>query len=539
MGDHRWLVALGGVVALGTVAACAGSSPSTDGPSPPAATTAVASTVVASSAVTAATTIARAAAPTTLPAPYTTVPGPPPVAGAVRHQLRFGPITVEPGQNAIEFSGAQVPKPPTDGWIVRIAPNVVRGDETVPGVNVIHLHHGVWLNLARQDSTVPGFPERFFAAGEEKTISTFPAGYGYRYVAADPWAISFMLHSSLPITDQVWLTYDVDVIPAAAAPADMREVRPIWLDVENGEPYPVFDVLRGTGATGRFTYPTDAPDAYGDGPAKNEWVVDRDGVLVATAGHVHPGGLYTDLSLARPGRDQRASLFRSEAVYWEPAGPVSWDLAMTATPPDWQVAVRAGDRLAISTTYDAERASWYESMGIMVVYLANGPGGDDPFEVAVDRPGAVTHGPLPENGVHGGEEAGLPDARSLPGVPAPASITIADWLYAAGDTSETATAVPEVPAGQSLTFVNEDAPLAKGIWHTVTACKAPCNRATGIAYPLADADLAFDSGELGLAGPPTADRVTWSTPADLPVGTYTYFCRIHPIMRGAFRVTDP
>jgi plastocyanin len=25
-------------------------------------------------------------------------------------------------------------------------------------------------------------------------------------------------------------------------------------------------------------------------------------------------------------------------------------------------------------------------------------------------------------------------------------------------------------------------------------------------------------------------------PADLPEGTYTYFCRVHPVMRGAFRV---
>ena len=31
-------------------------------------------------------------------------------------------------------------------------------------------------------------------------------------------------------------------------------------------------------------------------------------------------------------------------------------------------------------------------------------------------------------------------------------------------------------------------------------------------------------------------RRTWQTPKNLPVGTYTYFCRIHPFMRGAFRV---
>ena len=68
---------------------------------------------------------------------------------------------------------------------------------------------------------------------------------------------------------------------------------------------------------------------------------------------------------------------------------------------------------------------------------------------------------------------------------------------------------------------------------------SPCNRSTGIAYPRADAAVQFDSGELGIAGPPTANRLTWQTPTDLKAGTYTYFCRIHPFMRGAFRVTDP
>ena len=37
--------------------------------------------------------------------------------------------------------------------------------------------------------------------------------------------------------------------------------------------------------------------------------------------------------------------------------------------------------------------------------------------------------------------------------------------------------------------------------HTITACKAPCNRTTGIAYPLANGPVDFDSGNLGF-GPP-------------------------------------
>ena len=55
----------------------------------------------------------------------------------------------------------------------------------MPSVNVIHLHHGVWLNLSRNDLTDPGLPERFFASGEEKTWSQLPAGFGYPYKTSD------------------------------------------------------------------------------------------------------------------------------------------------------------------------------------------------------------------------------------------------------------------------------------------------------------------------------------------------------------------
>ena len=49
----------------------------------------------------------------------------------------------------------------------------------------------------------------------------------------------------------------------------------------------------------------------------------------------------------------------------------------------------------------------------------------------------------------------------------------------------------------------------------------------------------FDSGELGF-GPrfatAAANRDTYKTPKNLKSGTYTYFCRVHPFMRGSFRV---
>ncbi len=466
--------------------------------------------------------------------------------------FEIGPIDILPGQNNIDFTKGKIPKPTVDGWIVRIAPNLRLADGSVPGVDVIHLHHGVWLNASAGDST-SALPERFFAAGEEKTTMALPVGYGYHYNATDKWTLNYMIHNLWPDPKQVWVTYDIDFIPADSPSATgIQPARPVWTDVQNGSIYPVFDVIKGSGQNGVYTYPDDAASPYGAAPAKNLWTVDRDGILLATAGHLHPGGLHTDLWLQRAGATaltghakvgvtDTAHVFESLAHYWEPAGAVSWDVAMSATPDNWRVAVHKGDVLSTTATYDSAKASWYESMGIMIVWMADAPAAKDtpaadPFTTAVDVEGQLTHGHLAENDNHGGGvDPTYADASKLASQPASNPIPIADFIYGQGDMLR-GDAIPTVAPGGTITFDNKDAPLANGEWHTITACKAPCNAATGIAYPLADADISFDSGQLGAAGPPTVGRVTWSTPTDLPAGTYTYFCRIHPVMRGAFRI---
>jgi plastocyanin len=421
-----------------------------------------------------------------------------------------------------------------NGWITGFKADLRFKDGSVPPVDVVHLHHGVWLNTSSVDLTA-SVPERFFAAGEEKTAIKLPAPYGYRYRTTDRWMLNYMLHNLTPSPRKVWVIYEVEFIPdSSPLAAGMVPARPVWMDVQNGSVYPVFDSIKGSGDGITFTYPDQAVNPY-PGKRKNEWVVDRDGVLVATAGHLHPGGLHTDLKISRGGTT--APLFRSEAKYFEPAGAVSWDVAMTATTPDWRVAVKKGDVLSTSATYDSATASWYESMGIMVVWMGD-PGlpAPDPFTTAVDKPGMITHGHLKENDNHGGgPDPNYLDLTTLPSEPYSGIIEIRNWMYGKGDMFS-GTSVPTVKPGQTITYDNKDAPIGKGQWHTLTACKAPCNRATGIAYPIADADIPFDSGELGTGGPPTANRTTWTIPSNLPAGTYTYFCRIHPLMRGAFRV---
>src|SRR5439155_7139791 len=183
-----------------------------------------------------------------------------------------------------------------------------------------------------------------------------------------------------PDPKMVWIQYDVDWIGAGTPKGrQMKPARPLWIDVQNGKAYPVFDAVRGEGRHGQLTYPDGVnPSPYGGGAKLNEWRVDRPGALVEAAGHLHPGGLHVDLTLRRGRR--HVHVFRSNARYFDPNGPVSWDVAMTKTPLSWRVGVRQGDVLRVSTTYDTSRASWYESMGIMLLYMADGTRGPNPFK---------------------------------------------------------------------------------------------------------------------------------------------------------------
>lgn len=487
-------------------------------------------------------------------------------------QLHFhaGPYRITPGANLILLQTNQVPKPNQDGFIIRMAPNLRyalpdgKCCGQIPRVDILHLHHGVWLSdgaAGEGEGNGYGFYP-FMATGEEKTVFQMPPGYGYPVAASDHWVFNYMIHNLQNRVAQVYITYDIDFVPATSPLAGhITPVHPIWMDVEDHHIYPVFNVKQGSGVNGKFTFPDMAKDPYGSGPPLNEFTIDHPGKLVATAGHLHPGGLYDDLDLIRagakptngaiPGKEPNSvRLFRSKAHYWDPRGPISWDMAMGATNADWDPEVQAGDVLRISATYDTRHASWYEVMGIMVVWEAwNDQTGVDPFTHKIDEGSHLTHGHLREDDHHGGNEwvgavlSKLPECRRN-------NVLIAGFTYLPGDFTATGAnrCIPTVSKGQSITFTNEDASpqssfnifspspfYLMSIFHTVTSCQNPCGLNTGISYPLANGSGAFDSAELGI-GTPGSGKLSWKTPANLPPGTYTFFCRIHPWMRGVFRV---
>jgi hypothetical protein len=237
--------------------------------------------------------------------------------------------------------------------------------------------------------------------------------------------------------------------------------------------------------------------------------------------------------------------------------------------------VRPGDKLRSNVTYDTKLQSTYENMGIAVSLLVpddeNGKRqapGVNPFKVRHSRSkkcyrkgglrkagiqkkrpvlceqGPVTHGQLVENTNRGGP-AGKWEATSSG---ESNEVAIADFLYVPGDLStRTSMGIPTVKLGESLNFTNFE---GGAIWHTITSCKFPCIGPTGAAYPLANGrtsqkrKLDFDSSEVGFGTPeigPATNKLNWSLDVTKEEGyrpgeVVTYFCRIHPFMRGAFEV---
>jgi len=464
----------------------------------------------------------------------------------------YGPITIKPGQNTNDYTFRSHPGqnnllPNTPGWVTRFDPDLIyadpaKGTKGVPSVDVLHLHHAVWLGMGDNDPR--------WAAGEEKTVVQLPQGYGYRNDPTRSLTLNYMIHNLYPTTEKVYLTWRVDFIPDTAPVAStIKRAQTLWLDVAGVKQYPVFDALRGMGSGGKYTFPNQATGAEtAKIGSRHEYVAPANMTLLQTAGHLHPGGLSTTLKATRGSLTK--TLFTSNAKYWEPAGAVSWDVAMAGTTPAWRVKVKAGDKLNVSTTYDVSKASWYESMGIMpvAVYFGDSAGGADWATKTLPQTGVLTHGHLAENNGHGGASVpGAVNASLLPNGLASDGNTIAinDFIYGLGDLSNSGSTLnpPTVRQGNSFTFRSDDVtgnPYTDYAYHTITSCKSPCNKSSGIAYPRADADpsVLFDSGELGSGpeGTAAAGRRTWEVPNTLPPATYSYFCRVHPYMRGSFRV---
>jgi hypothetical protein len=573
--------------------------------------------------------------------------------GCKRIRFAFGPIVVKPGENDALIEPLTIEKPAYPGYMTRFKPDLltVAEGEPVP-TEELHVHHATWLS-------VPSYGSGAFAAsGEEKTIRSYPMGYGMKVNPTDAWLLLYMLHSDTPDPELVWLTYDVDFVEADIAEQvhGIVNTRPIWRDVmTNPMPHagmtyrgsnPIFNVHKGFGGpdpeSGRqvCVWPKEncARDDYykevsvhqGDpGPDEpqdkydipgTDWVVPAgfEGTLIHGGGHVHPGGTRVEISLVRDGVEK--PIIVSDAIYWdwdepEKVGgrPVSWNFSMTNNNASlgWKVKIREGDIIRINGVYDTQEGSWYGQMGILNLHVAvddpHDPPGVDVFDddVVIDRGlsslahvpegpydpltgwrpegctpdltgesgqkrlclrGQPSHGQLPESGNFSGgcPPEGCPDLDAPDGE-LTSDIVSVGFAYGNADLGAiSALGIPLVKKGEPLRMWSFD--TAARIWHSYTRCAYPCNGQSDMAYPFPDGgsgdpwdETDFDSGEIGygtmfdqttsqvlsqgqktLTSDPqrfAEDGLYYEyTPTE--TGVYTFWCRIHRSMRGAFKVID-
>ena len=171
----------------------------------------------------------------------------------------YGPISVKSGQNIIRLNSTKL-FPQKPGYITRFDPELVYLDGSVPRVDVLHLHHAVWI--------VNGNPQ--FATGEEKSILQMPKGFGWRTLPSDHWLVNDMIHDLVGSADTVYIVWRLDFVPdTSPAAASIHRVRTRWMDVSGPSPrvgtsspiYPVFNALRGMGSGGRYSFPDQATGA--------------------------------------------------------------------------------------------------------------------------------------------------------------------------------------------------------------------------------------------------------------------------------------
>ena len=444
-----------------------------------------------------------------------------------------------------------------------------------------------------------GAAEWIFGNGDEETKADFqprtdadPSGpvYGQYIPTGGVGPVIYMIHNKSGQPIVAYIQLEITFLHGTPEELNASGKRPVH-DIRGMLMGRTFDVPREPNGDGVWDTTT------GNKNKKPiEWVSQVDGTLVGTGGHLHPGG--THIAVENRGSEKSPCngsgpgggelLFNSQAV-WRKA-KYSEDFQMTVTDPHWRAPIHKGDRIRLTGYYDNKEHSWITAMTHAGFYIDDQQpprAGCAAYSVglpAVPAPkllkpasckssrggararclrtqrrarkintqrraaaqaaqfdplkGVLSHGWGHPEAICGAEYGAQPCERAATdrgkGMTTD-TVTIENFVYVPGDLSLSGQpgAPVQVKKGASLRFVNADESL--NIRHSVTSCPWPCNGPYVSNYPLADGR--WESGTLGfdVIDGGTPDPVA-ETPKDLAVGKYSYFCRIHPWMRGAFEV---
>lgn len=493
--------------------------------------------------------------------------------------LDFGPYVVNAGTDLsrIDFTPAMA-----TGYTTEVHTFVLdESGKKIPG-NEVHTHH---VHLLQLDPSNPQYFDWLTGTGEEMTGGSIAERakadpeyadgirYGMPVTQGKQLAVLSMLHNMTSQTRTVYIRFRLRFVYGTHD--EIRQAK--HLDYHALTPQifgGTFNVPR-TG--GPYAWPVQldqvpsTPDNRGDitsnpTPSKLEpgvgvvWTAPYSGTIVVAAGHLHAGGTGAVLSnlgsTAHPCPQQGmkgypgTTLLDSRVIGHHGVWP-SNDYQMGISQPAWRAYVHKGDRLAINGGYLARNYGFPDAMVFAGVYVdrsATPPAGSGCAPFLAGHPGTPW-----QKVIHTGinhpwsmypdqptcSKCDHPEAKPKPG-PATDVVQIAgfDYLPGNGGTSGEPAGPPVVTRGQSLTFVNEDY-AASLVRHSVTSCRAPCDGADMTNYPFFDGR--FDSGPMGYmvedAYVSTQSTPTWTmSTQDMHPGYYTFFCRLHPFMRGSFYV---
>lgn len=283
--------------------------------------------------------------------------------------VRYGPLLLpanlgldsgHAGQTAT-YAGPTIEMPCKNCYVTGIQPDMVYADGSQANYQTgAMLHHMVLFDPSKSDPTcgrqgvglVSG--QRIFAAGNERTGARLPDGYGYRLGATPLGTMAELMNMSAQ-PQQVFITVKVTWVDAATA--TLKDVTPVWLDVNNC-------------GNSQYTVP--------EGPSHTMWTwkSTMDGDVVAVGGHVHDHGISITLSNAT----RHQEICKSVAGYGSgmddgmsggmPGGMPdgSHVVSMSTCSGDPLATVRKGDALTLDSYYESPMRD-DSVMGIMIAYV--------------------------------------------------------------------------------------------------------------------------------------------------------------------------
>src|SRR3712207_3899439 len=363
-----------------------------------------------------------------------------------------------------------------------------------------HIHHAHWFGFDPNNAEDnyfnqlgPGTHEWVFGNGDEETRADFrrrtaaePNGpvYGNYLPAGRNQEVIYMLHNKTNQPMEVWIVLDVVFQHGTRAQLEEKTGRQ-YHDVNGMLMGRTFNVPREPEGDGEWNYLKDQKNCAEKNKRPEgcviEWIAPRDGTIIGSGGHLHPGGTsvtaenYGTAENPCPG-DKRKRGFGGTLLYHSDiinrAAPLSEDYQTEVTHPAWRAPIRKGDRIRLNGVYENKDHAWYYAMihaGFYIDYEQPPKGRCKPYIA----PGYKKKVKDPTAGVPNrpwtmkDEYCGWGDAPACEKPEQPPTedkfvrqntVHIANFQYLPGDRSSSTAGgqIPSVPQGQSIRFVNED-----------------------------------------------------------------------------------